>query len=61
MLKVYMTEFFICSVNLHNVLITIAKQYLIAMFRPPVLMFQRREISLPVGYKRAKPITGDWE
>lgn len=56
-----MTEFFICSVNLHNVLITIAKQYLIAMFRPPVLMFQRREISLPVGYKRAKPITGDWE
>ena len=37
------------------------KNYSIAIFLPRVLIDQKREISLPVGYKTAKPKTGDWE
>ena len=35
--------------------------YLIAIFLPRVLMYQKCEISLPVGYKTARPKAGDWE
>ena len=37
------------------------KNYSIAIFLPCLLMDQKREISLPVGYKTAKLKTGDWE
>ena len=35
------------------------KIYSMAIFLPCVLMNQKREISLPVGYKTARPKTGD--
>ena len=51
-LKVYMTEFFLFArLNLPNVLISVAKKILITIFLPRVLMCQKRQISLPVGYK----------
>ena len=60
--KAYMTDFFIARLNLHNALISIAKKrFSIAIFLPRVLMYQKRQISLPVGYKTARPKTGDWE
>ena len=31
------------------------------MFLPRGFMYQKRQISLPVGYKTARPKTGDWE
>ena len=33
----------------------------IAIFLPRVLMYQKRQISLPVGYKTASPKAGDLE
>ena len=37
------------------------EKFLIANFLPRVLIYQKREISLPVGYKTKRPKTGDWE
>ena len=37
------------------------KVFSIAIFLPRVLMYQKHQISLPVGYKTATPKTGDWE
>ena len=57
-----MTDFFLfAQLNLPNVLISVAKFFSIAIFLPRVLMCQKRQISLPVGYKIATPKTGDWE
>ena len=47
--------FLYARLNLLNVLICIAK---IAIFLPRVLMNQKRQILLPVGYKTARPKTG---
>ena len=60
-LKVYMTDFLFARLNLPNVLISIAKIISIAIFLLRVLMYQKCQISLPVGYKTARPKTGDWE
>ena len=58
-LTLYLIDFFLFArLNLLNVLICIAK---IAIFLPRVLMNQKRQISLPVGYKTARPKTGHWE
>ena len=61
--KVYMTDFFLFArLNLPNVLISVAKKFFsIAIFLSRVLMYQRHQILLPVGYKTARPKTGDWE
>ena len=37
------------------------EKFSIAIFLPLVLMYQKRHISLPVGYKTARPKTGDWK
>ena len=37
------------------------KCFFIAIFLPRVLMYEKRQISLPVGYKTARPKPGDWE
>ena len=56
-----MTDFFLFArLNVPNVLISIAKKISIAIFLPRVLMYQKSQISLPVGYKTARPKTGDW-
>ena len=47
--------------HLPNVLISVAFFFSIAIFLPRVLMCQKLQISLPVGYKTATPKTGDWE
>ena len=61
-LQVYMTDFFLFArLNLPNVLISVAKNFSIAIFLPRVLMCQKHQISLPVGYKTATPKTGDWK
>ena len=54
-----MTDFFLFARP--NVLMSKAKKILIAIFHPRVLMYQKRQISLPVGYKTSTPKTGDWE
>ena len=57
--KVYMTSLFLFArLNLPNVLISMAKKISIAIFLPRVLMYQKHQISLPVGYNQK---TGDWE
>ena len=54
--------FFLFSLwNLPNVLISKAIFFSIAIYLPRVLILQKRQISLPVGYKAARPKTGDWE
>ena len=57
-LSVYDRFFLFARLNLPNVLISIAKHF---FSLPRVLMYQKRQISLPVGYKTATPKTGDWE
>ena len=52
-LKVYMTDFFICSVK--------SPQCTDNVLTCRVLMYQKHQISLPVGYKTARPKTGDWK
>ena len=37
------------------------KVFSVAIFLSRVLMYQKHQISLPVGYKTARPKTGDWE
>ena len=52
--KVYMTDFFkFARLNLPNVLISVAKNFSIAIFLPRVLCQK-----LPVGYKTATPKQG---
>ena len=64
-IKVYMADFlkFICSIKSPQCTDMYSKEklILIAIFLPLVLMYQKRQISLPVGYKTARPKTGDWE
>ena len=38
-----------------------SKKISIAIFLPRVLMYQKRQISLPVGYKTARSKPRDWE
>ena len=61
--KVYMTDFFfICSIKSPQCTDMYSKEkFSIAIFFSRVLMYQKRQISLPVGYKTARPKTGDWE
>ena len=58
-LKCIWQIFFICSIKSPQC----ANKFFfsIAIFLPRVLMCQKRQISLPVGYKTAAPKTGDWE
>ena len=58
--KVYMTDFFLffARLNLLNVLISVLFFFSIAIFLPRVLMYQKRQISLPVGCKTARAKTG---
>ena len=37
------------------------EKFSVVIFLPRVLIYQKREISLPVGYKTARPKTGDWK
>ena len=60
--KVYMTDFFICSIKSLQCTDKYSQNTIsIAIYFPRVLMHQKRQISLPVGYKTAIPKTGDWE
>ena len=60
-LKVYIKDFF-ARLNLPNVLKSMAKKkFWIAIFLPRVFMYQKRQISLPVAFKTARPKPGDWE
>ena len=57
-----MTDFFICSIKSTQCADKCSKKFFsIAIFPPRVLMCQKRQISLPVGYKTVTPKTGDWE
>ena len=60
--KVYMTDFFfICSIKSPQCTDKCSKKFFsIANFLPRVLMYQKRQISLPVGYKTARPKPGHW-
>ena len=60
-LSVYDRFFLFARLNLPNELISVEKKFSIAIFLPRVLMRQKRQISLPAGYKTATPKTGDWE
>ena len=61
-LKVYMTDFsFICSIKSPQCSDKCSKKNTIAIFLPCVLMCQKRQISLLLGYKTVTPKTGDWE
>ena len=55
--KVYMTDFFfICSIKFPQCTEKNSKtNFSIAIFFASVLMYQKRQISLPVGYKTARP------
>ena len=37
------------------------EKFLKVIFLPCVLMYQKRQISLTVGYKTVRPKTGHWE
>ena len=57
-----MTDFFICSIKSPQVTDKYSKKvFSIAIFLSFVLMYQKHQISLPVGYKTARPKTVDWE
>ena len=58
-----MTDFFfICRIKSPQCTDKYSKKvFSIAIFLPRVLMYQKHQISLPVGYKTATPKTGDWE
>ena len=61
-LKCIWKIFFICSIKSPQCADKWSKKnFSIAIFLPRVLMCQKRQISLPVGYKTATPKTGDWE
>ena len=57
-----MTDFFICSIKSPQCTNKYSKKvFSIAIFLSHVLMYRKHQISLPVGYKTARPKTGDWE
>ena len=60
---IWQNFFLFARLNLPNVLLSVAKRFFfpIAIFLSRVLMYQKHQISLPVGYKTARPKTGDWE
>ena len=61
-MKVYMTDFFFCSLKSPQCTDMYSKEkFSIEILLSSVLMYQKRQISLPVGYKTARPKTGDWE
>ena len=54
-----MTDFFICSIKSPQVTDKYSKKvFSIAIFLSRVLMYQKHQISLPVGYKTVRPKTG---
>ena len=54
--------FFICSIKSPQCADKCSKKFFsIAIFLNRVLMCQKHQISLPVGYKTVRPKTGDWE
>ena len=54
--------FFICSIKSPQFTDKNSKKYIsIAIFLPGVFMNQKRQISLPAGYKTARPKTRHWE
>ena len=54
--------FFICSIKSPQCADKCSKKvFSIAIFPFCVLMYQKHQISLPVGHKTARPKTGDWE
>ena len=54
--------FFICSIKSPQSTDNYSKKvFSTAIFLCLVLMYQKHQISLPVGYKTARPKTGDWE
>ena len=54
--KVYMTDFFICFIKSPQCTDMYKKEkFSIAIFLPRVLTYQKRQISLPVGYKTVRP------
>ena len=59
--KVYMTDFLICSIKSPQCTDKYSKKkYSIVIFLSHVLTNQKCEISLQVGYKAARPKTGDF-
>ena len=60
--RVCMTVSFICSIKSPQCTDKYSKKkFSIANVFPRVLMYQKRQISLLVEYKTARPKTGDWE
>ena len=60
--KVYMADFlFIFSIKSSQCTDKYSKKLFDSDFPSRVLTYQKREVSLPVGYLPAKPKTGDWE
>ena len=62
-LKVYMSDIcFICPIKSPKCTDKYSKKtYSIVIVLPRVLIYQKREISLSVGYKTARPRNEDWE
>ena len=55
-------QIFICSIKSPQCTDKCSKKnFSTAIFLPRVLTYQKRQISLPVGYKTAGPKTGDWQ
>ena len=53
--------FLFARLNPPNVLLSIAKYFIDSDFPSPFFNVQKPQISLPVGYKTARPKSGDWE
>ena len=61
-LRVYDRFFFICPIKSPQCTDKYSKKvFSISIFLSRVLMYQKHQISLPVGYKTARPKTGNWE
>ena len=56
-IKVYMTVFLICSINSPQCTDMCSKE----KFSLAIFLYQKHQISLPVGYKTARSKTGHWE
>ena len=54
-------DFFICSIKSPQCADKLVNFFFDSDFLPRVLMCQKHQISLPVGYKTARPKTRDWE
>ena len=62
LLKCTWQTFFICSIKSPQCTDMYRKEkFSIAIFLPRVLMYQKRQISLSVGYKTARSKRGHWE